>query len=224
MKALLRLQRADISRCAALLVAGLLCAALVSIACALIHTQPWRAQAVSSPPAEWPREVPPHWPSLPAGVEGTDAHRASNHRLSRVGASSIYVSAQSRDGSRTWAVEVSRFGLPLPALQTSHFFEDAHGSTGPAPQQHWFSGGIELDGWVADLGSSTGVNYLPLMPVWWGLAADSVFFATVMLLSSRGLSALAAKRRRRAGLCLRCRYPLLGRSPCPECGHKDAPE
>lgn len=63
--------------------------------------------------------------------------------------------------------------------------------------------------------------YLPITPIWSGVAINWLFCSllTAMPLLTPWLIRLAiAARRRRADLCIRCKYDLTGLDLCPECG------
>lgn len=60
----------------------------------------------------------------------------------------------------------------------------------------------------------------PYRPIWFGLAMNTLFYATVFALIFAGIAHVRTRRRLRRNLCLRCGYSLAGQaSPgCPECG------
>jgi hypothetical protein len=64
-------------------------------------------------------------------------------------------------------------------------------------------------------------GYLPIVPIWSGLAIDTLFYGTIAwgLLFLPGT--LRRSRRRRGGRCLKCGYDRAGlasEAACPECG------
>lgn len=67
---------------------------------------------------------------------------------------------------------------------------------------------------------------LPYLPIWPGLIFNTIFWGAAWFIilapTFCSLAALKRHRRRRRGLCARCRYDLRGiNSPnCPECGDK----
>jgi hypothetical protein len=66
-------------------------------------------------------------------------------------------------------------------------------------------------------------GYLPIAPIWSGLAIDTLFYGTIAwgLLFLPGT--LRRWRRRRGGRCVKCGYDRAGlgaESACPECGAK----
>ncbi len=64
-------------------------------------------------------------------------------------------------------------------------------------------------------------HFLPTLPLWPGLIADTAFYGAAWLGLFLLLGPARRAQRRRRGLCVRCRYDLRGLapgSPCPECG------
>ena len=61
-------------------------------------------------------------------------------------------------------------------------------------------------------------NFLPLKPMWPGLAVNTVFFAIVIWLLIRVPTALQRFIRVRRGLCPACAYPRGKADRCSECG------
>ena len=70
--------------------------------------------------------------------------------------------------------------------------------------------------------SNQGVaRLLPLLPVWTGLAVDTLVFAGGWWVALTGWTRIRAWRRVRNGLCCVCAYDLRGQASgtvCPECG------
>lgn len=66
----------------------------------------------------------------------------------------------------------------------------------------------------------TWVRPIPYFPIWIGLAADTLFYATI--LATPLVCAARARRmlRLRGGLCPKCKYPLGESAVCTECGHE----
>lgn len=60
---------------------------------------------------------------------------------------------------------------------------------------------------------------IPLRPIWPGLLANTLFYATITLALLAGLRLIRTHRRRKRGRCVACNYKLgEGISVCPECG------
>lgn len=66
--------------------------------------------------------------------------------------------------------------------------------------------------------SSVIRRLIPLRPVWWGLALDTAFYATILGGAGWGLGIARRARRRRRGRCAACGHVLHGVAVCPECG------
>lgn len=68
-----------------------------------------------------------------------------------------------------------------------------------------------------------GQHYrLPLVPLWPGLAANTIFYAPFALGGLIVLSLARRSRRRRKSRCVACNYDLTSiAGPCPECGTLD---
>ncbi len=65
---------------------------------------------------------------------------------------------------------------------------------------------------------STYVN-LPLRPIWPGLIANTLFYATLAIAVLASLRLVRIRRRRKQGRCIACAYELgQGVDICPECG------
>ncbi len=62
------------------------------------------------------------------------------------------------------------------------------------------------------------VTYLPLGPIWTGLAINTVFYAAILWPLICGPFALRRLIRRRRGLCRKCAYPMGNSNVCTECG------
>ncbi len=59
---------------------------------------------------------------------------------------------------------------------------------------------------------------LPLLPIWPGIAVNTLFYATLLWLLLLGRFALRRFLRVRRGLCPTCAYPIGESSVCTECG------
>lgn len=79
-------------------------------------------------------------------------------------------------------------------------------------------GGIALT--PSSQGFAVRSRALPLRPIWPAFAADSMFYAAILLVSVRGPGAVRRLVRNRSGRCVACGYDLRGERShaCPECG------
>lgn len=69
-----------------------------------------------------------------------------------------------------------------------------------------------------EYGSATVLAF-PIIPLWSGIALDTLAFGIGWWLSLAGLSAVRGRVRAGRGHCAACEYDLTGNSgPCPECG------
>ena len=61
---------------------------------------------------------------------------------------------------------------------------------------------------------------LPYLPIWCGIAINTIFYAAILWLLFPGKFALRRIIRRKRGLCVKCAYDLRGveHEACPECG------
>jgi hypothetical protein len=77
-------------------------------------------------------------------------------------------------------------------------------------------------GRVLDLNDAHGIaGYLPIAPIWSGLAIDTLFYGTIAWVPLFLPGTLRRWRRRRTGRCIKCGYDRAGLAPnaaCPECG------
>jgi hypothetical protein len=71
--------------------------------------------------------------------------------------------------------------------------------------------------------ADAAVTPIPTLPIWGGLAFNTVFFGAGWLLLFLGVSQVRRQFRVRRNSCPNCTYNLSGAplgSPCPECGHR----
>ncbi len=110
-------------------------------------------------------------------------------------------------------------GWPWRALWWSAPWKSA-GPIGP-PLPPDTSSGIALPT-LAGRWDATAVRALPLVPIWSGLAADTLVYAVVWCGVWFGVGAIRRRYRRGRGLCPGCAYDLRGltEGPCPECGRR----
>jgi hypothetical protein len=90
-------------------------------------------------------------------------------------------------------------------------------------------GGIDADGqsfaafhWPSTparrMREITSVTMLPLYPIWFGFAANTLFYAMILRLIFTPSFALRRHLRRRRNLCPHCAYPIGTNDVCTECG------
>jgi len=74
-------------------------------------------------------------------------------------------------------------------------------------------------GWY-DNAAGNFPRFIAFRPVWFGMIANTLFYALLTLMLIFTISALRARHRRTRGLCLACGYDLRGTPGpvCPECG------
>ena len=66
--------------------------------------------------------------------------------------------------------------------------------------------------------NTTWPRHLPYRPIWFGLVANTLLYATVIISIMWLLFAVRVKRRLRRGLCPSCKYPIGVSDVCTECG------
>lgn len=158
-----------------------------------------------------------------------------------LGYSQVKVGDQGRPAphwSTIWSSELRR-----ASAASGRWPDDAHGfdlasgwpllsmvgtsSAGTAgPNGRWHRIGTMLIGpnrvWTVSPGRAMGQGRkIPLTPMWPGFLADTVLYGLVWWVFLLALAAWIRRRRRRAGLCVHCRYDLRATPPglpCPECG------
>ncbi|MDZ4753751.1 MAG: hypothetical protein SGJ11_04560 [Phycisphaerae bacterium] len=99
-------------------------------------------------------------------------------------------------------------GWPLPCLW-GHISYDIN----ETPQTY-----VEWRGGIMESRSA----WIPLYPMWFGLAADSLLYGGSVALVWIGVGTVRRQRRARAGKCLSCGHLLAGVVTCPECGRPSA--
>ncbi len=90
-----------------------------------------------------------------------------------------------------------------------------HGRMWGAGSSHGLRGVIRAPWTISRKGSTRA---LPLIPIWPGFIANSLFYAVVLWLLIPGPFALRRLIRRRRGLCPKCGYPMGEAAVCSECG------
>jgi hypothetical protein len=59
---------------------------------------------------------------------------------------------------------------------------------------------------------------VPIAPIWLGFSVNSTMYAALVMAAFPVDRAIRRRSRRRAGLCVCCRYPIRDLPACPECG------
>jgi len=116
-------------------------------------------------------------------------------------------------------------GFPFRALYRAEATAKLiYGESSPAPAvvlrcqiQTDESAGLAMPSVLASV--SPHLDRLPVLPIWLGLFANTLFFALLYLLLTT-LPAVRRRRRRQQGRCQRCGYLLKGAHSCPECGNR----
>lgn len=122
-----------------------------------------------------------------------------------------------------WGFEDVR-GWPIPCLRSAIWpvpwrtINPIPGS--PTPTVH---GGLRLDRRAGT--GAADVRILPFLPLWKGLAINTVFYALAWTVLMAVNSGLRSRLRRRRGLCPTCAYDLKHDrdAGCPECGWNRGP-
>ena len=112
---------------------------------------------------------------------------------------------------------VERWGFPFRCLGKWQYWE---GWTGTI--QSGKAGVDNAWNFAVPIGRSSyyGLS-LPIAPLWFGFALNTICFAALAWGVWRGPSVIRRHRRRRAGWCVGCGYDLKGLAAgavCPECG------
>lgn len=199
-------------RLLAYLIAGLLCAIAVAWALAA-----WSPRQLSRVPADSLARHPVTrtWPTLGASWFSSDTFGLS------VGFASYEFHETTRGIG--WDSAVYSAGLPLRCV---HGFYQA---TLPNPSSpliplrrtpSLFEHGIPLPRSVAaaPISDLLPSRFLPIRPIWTGLAVNSVTMALILFAAANGPGAIRRALRRRAGRCVCCGHVLAGSAVCPECG------
>ncbi len=126
----------------------------------------------------------------------------------------IYSSGQLPDG---WVTNVSQRGFPVPALESVAIYDGRVRKLTSNPVMH----GIPIPGdwpkhWMIE--NECYTPHLPLRPVWYGLAIDTVVWGAAAFMVARVVGGVRAFGRQRRGRCRVCAYELGGLGMCPGCG------
>jgi hypothetical protein len=110
---------------------------------------------------------------------------------------------------------VRMYGWPFGSLWHGETVDGANAGLTQWPWSTFSYGGIKI-GMAGPID-----HYLPALPHWPGLIANTLLHGAVWFGLTFGMIATRRARRRRRGLCIACRYDLRSTppdSPCPECG------
>jgi len=127
---------------------------------------------------------------------------------------------------------VAAYGWPLRALAVELWVRDVppERTGGGAGYEEFLRGAVVIPGGRLRRSGMMGEDdlWLPLLPLWRGLIANVLFYASLVLVLRRGFVLLRGRRRRRRGRCWwrgGCGYDLTGlhAATCPECGRPVAP-
>lgn len=130
-----------------------------------------------------------------------------------------YWAARARTTATLGPLETQRdtiiaHGWPFRALRIS--FEESR-------QENSFKTGIAVSPptWLRGGPNPLGLygeRVLPLDPIWFGFAANTMLYASVIVVMTSGARRLRLVYRRRRGRCLACGYPMGETDRCSECG------
>ncbi len=175
--------------------------------------------------SEWPRVVPRHWPSLRTAWDRHElGWRLRGFRGRR------YHDDQATgqwERSEHFLLDIYEVGWPSRSLQWENWLDltiDYPQNT-PSyrfegqPARTWWRSGIPVS--VERFGFGSGsAKRLPIHPIYFGFAINTVFYAVILSLLTLGPFTLRRLIRRKRGHCINCGYDLRGaeHEVCPECG------
>ncbi len=176
--------------------------------------------------SEWPRAVPEHWPphrtAWGAHAFGWRVRMFMGDRFHKD------QTTGQLDVSEHFLVYIHEVGWPSVSLQwetwhdftirrnpqvtTSYRFEGQ-------PARTWWRSGIPVSDQRFRFGSRSWKG-LPIHPLYFGFAINTIFYATILWLVIPGPFALRRRIRRKRGLCVTCGYDLrhAEHEAGPECG------
>ena len=200
------------------LAAGCALTVAVAWALALLPTEAWAVtrSVTSTSPRMWEYTVY----SSPIGT-----FRAWCVPLDNPGSSST-VDAR---GIPSWSVALRTLPPPRLDLSLPNTIEDARGLPFLALRCEWqhapkpfeLFGGIAIPAgpWRSNASENVAVpRALPLVPIWSGLAADTVIFAALLFACRVLARAIRNRFRSKRNQCTRCGYRVGDSDICPECG------
>ncbi len=177
--------------------------------------------------SEWPRAVPQHWPPLRTAWDahpfGWRVKRFIGRRYNEDRTTGQWGS------SEHFFVDIYEVGWPSGSLQWETWldFTIDYAQNTPTyrfegqPARTWWRSGIPVSAQRFGFGPQSW-KALPIHPVYFGFAINTVFYAATLWLAIPGSFALRRFVRRKRGHCIKCGYDLRGASGgegvCPECG------
>lgn len=162
----------------------------------------------------WPARVPPAW-----GLPNTWNERHS------FGYTGLWVlHTYTGFGTIKTEVQLETSGWPLRCLRATVLYpSDEYDERTELGRVSDFTfnfiswrGGIERVTLLPPASSRT--HYLPLEPLWPGLAVDSALYGALVGTAVLGAAAVRRRLRVRARLCANCGYPTGSSAVCSECG------
>ncbi len=161
---------------------------------------------------DWPIDVPDDWPAPRFGAEGWGPgvrgrsawfeHYSGGGRI------------MSNSPLPYYSAGYSRAGLPLTAVSSEHAFRET------PPQVDL---GVLRNGVLVHRDAFGRERRLPLLIHWPAFLIDTLFWGAAWLGFIAAFRSLRARRRRKRGLCVACKYELAGLGLCPECGARSEP-
>lgn len=176
-----------------------------------IDPQRWRV--VQNQP--WPLVVPPDWPSDPTMVQHAPS-RLLDWTIYSVSFGN-YVDGLPETGvSAAFYLRMESSGWPYRSMARYEAASRRPQQISDVDVGLWKSG-VGLSNWMSNA-YRHNEKRLPILPLWPGFLANTLFYASVPWLLMFGVATLIRRRRIRRGLCIQCAYPISGLSVCPECG------
>lgn len=105
-----------------------------------------------------------------------------------------------------------------PAASHVRYRMDAWTGTGLRPRGFWYAGWHAQNVMVRRDLKYKRELWLPVQPLWTGLAANSLVYGSVLATATWGVRHIKRRNRRRSGSCEACGYPLGVAAVCTECG------
>jgi len=155
--------------------------------------------------------VPPSWPEYMqnAGLQQPTTALVERFRVATV----RYTKG---DFAGRWVgLSECYFGVPFRAMRWEAVRASRGLDTGPFVDH--------VPDWRRGIRVGNLQAWLPLVPHWPGLLANTALYGSAWALLLFGPGIIRRMRRRRAGRCVKCGYDLRGSTStsCPECGHAD---
>lgn len=164
-------------------------------------------------PKRWLLDAPADWPEQPSKA-WTLGHIVRDNRIVGSEDSTLF------RGSASWNQTESRAGLPMRVFHCFDAYATKWGEDTVRPELSRLQYGIELPPPLQ--GEPLGKKRLPILPIWPGLAFNTLFYAMLWYLAPASVRMVRHNRRYHHGLCPACRYDLMAdySRGCSECGWK----